>query len=305
MAAPPSSERRSYPWVVIAIVLVAIVIVAAVAWIYLTEPTQGTPSATSVGNTTDSSMATQSSTRSTQATSVTLPQIWNGTDTSAPVVLLNYTIDGDTSAIIVQNVGNRQIVGLTGRFPGFPPVEFATPAHRSIGSLVPFYPLEFAYNFTVYKQNQTNFVLGERYDFGLQAAFRGGGSVNESFSMISSPPLNVRPGYTCGEPSGSTSNPLKWSEQYVVDNSSRVNWSFSIKNSGTEDIIMMMVGVNNGTMWSPFQYGGKPVTPSNAFPVGANLTQAFSWTLAPNSVRYFEYMCSDLSLSGEFTILPR
>ena len=79
---------------------------------------------------------------------------------------------------------------------------------------------------------------------------------------------------------------------YSVDNATGMaTWTASIHNNQSMPLDVVVAGMNNGTVWMPFDYAGSAITRGNPLPGFANVTQTFTWSVVPHTERNIFWAC--------------
>ena len=183
----------------------------------------------------------------------------------------------------VQNTGGKPIVLLTGTIPGLTSMSLSTP----LSLTQTLYPNELGYFILNYNVNgdASEFAGGTQHTLKMTAIFSDEttGSFEATFTS-----------QECSE--GSSYRLLTFLEGPPVESvSGESNWTLTISTNTTLPVVAVVVGVNNGTLWFPFELNGKPISPSNPLYAGTIITQTFTWKNEANSSRITQWVgeCPD------------
>jgi hypothetical protein len=73
-------------------------------------------------------------------------------------------------------------------------------------------------------------------------------------------------------------------------------------------LVAVLLGVNNGSEWLPFDYNGAAIGPSNTLPPGENLTQTFTWAYLAGTMNGYRVLfvgsCADENAMTSTSIHP-
>jgi len=197
----------------------------------------------------------------------------------------------------VQNVAGKPITSLVGDIQGLPSVKFGRMdwARGYINQSNPLYPNEAGGNLSLRLYQTNQFVIGNQYSITSAAQFSDGSSVQttEDFTVT-----NASLGFC-----GANVNVMKDSFKAVtvshsVDNSTgEATLEASISARTYSPLVAVLLEVNSGSEWLPFDQDGSPISPSNTLSSGVNVTQTFTWTyLAGTTSSYgvlFVGSCAD------------
>jgi len=184
----------------------------------------------------------------------------------------------------VQNTGDKPIVLLTGTIPGLPSMSVSIPL--SLAQTL--YPNELGYFILNYKVtgDASEFASGTQHTLKMIAIFSD--ETTDSFEATFT-------SQECSE--GSSYRLLTFWEgpPEAESNSGESNWTLTIGTNTTLPVVAVVVGVNNGTLWFPFELNGKPISPSNPLYAGTMVTQTFTWKNEANSSRNTQWVgeCPD------------
>lgn len=205
---------------------------------------------------------------------------------------LNGTGDQVSALFFVENIASKPIISLTASIAGLPTLQFDGGFGHDINTSRPLYPNESTHNIPppggvglVY-QSSTKFTNGTQYSVTFSAMLSDGtvSQLTQNFTFRGENTLFSSREYlpsSCSPTLPRNDTFPSKTLAYSVDNSSKASWTVAIGVGFSFPAASISVGVNNGTIWFPLNYNGKPVSPANPLLPGANITQTFTWTQAP------------------------
>ncbi|MDA4121789.1 MAG: hypothetical protein OK456_01260 [Thaumarchaeota archaeon] len=185
----------------------------------------------------------------------------------------------------VQNKGTQPITSLTGTVPGLPDLQFAVNGGAPITPKNVLYPNQIALNLTVLRPGSLPFTNGSTYPMTIHATFADGSNITVTGTVPSQIPVPP----SCYTNSSYAVN--FQTDALTVNNSTNLaTWVLSLNNTSPFPVNVVVVGVNNGTLWIPIVLKGQSISPTNQLSSGAKLMATVTWTNVSNTTRYFEWV---------------
>ena len=191
------------------------------------------------------------------------------------------TISGD---LWVQNTGDKQIVAMTGSIPGLPTASIHTASFLSST----LYPNEIG-SFMVFLQRQgpaPEFASGTNHTLTMVAKFSDGTNATLTANFTAS---------ICGGGSAPEFETFAPGDSGVDSSTGQATWQLTTQTNTTLPVFAVAVGVNNGTLWFPFEVYNKPISASNPLNAGTVATETFTWKNQPGSFQVLQWVgaCAD------------